>query len=293
MINNYLRTAVFLLFTTLLLQGCKEIEMTSQWKQENIEIDGRDMEWSGSFKVIEGQKAVISARHDSTHLYLVFKTMDNQVMQKIISSGLTVWIDPSGDEKKSFGIHYPIGMMDWNKSQMYDPADWVTPEEREKKLQAKSRIMLGEMEIITSDGRSQHSVSIYNPYGIEIALNDTSGALIYEMKIPINSPESSIYSYSLTGGTKLSIGIETGEMDKKDMMAQRSGGGMPEGGMGGGKGGGKMGKGGGKGRGNPDAMKNMLEPIKFWINLTFAKQEPTGQIKTQHQLNSEKTGSNK
>ena len=191
--------------------------------------------------------------------------MDNQLMQKIFSNGLTVWIDPSSDEEKSFGIHYPIGMMAWNKSQLYDPSDWGAPEEREKRLQAKSRIMLGEMEIVTSDGRSQHNVSIYNPYGIEIALNDTSGALIYEMKIHINSPESSIYSYSLTGGTKLSVGIETGEMDKKDMMAQRSGGGM-----GGGKGGGMMGKGGGKGRGNPEAMKNRSEPTKFWINLTLS-----------------------
>jgi hypothetical protein len=290
---NKIKILASVFLSAIVFSSCATVELNSEWAEKNIIIDGLDNEWAGSYKFLEDQKAVISARHDSTHLYLVFKTMDNQVMQKIISSGLTVWIDPSGDEKKSFGIHYPIGMMDWNKSRMYDPTDWGTPEEREKKMQAKSRIMLGEMEIITSDGRSQHSVSIYNPYGIEIALNDTSGALIYEMKIPINSPESSLYSYSLTGGAKLSIGIETGEMDKKDMMAQRSGGGMPEGGMGGGKGGGKMGKSGGKGRNNPDAMKNMLEPVKFWINLTFAKQEPTGQIKMQHQLNSEKTGSNK
>lgn len=288
MLKNYLETILTLLTVVFFTQGCKEIEVTSQWNQQNIEIDGLDYEWSGSYKFLEDEKAAIGVRNDSTHLYLVFKTMDTQLMQKIMKNGLTVWVDPSADKEKSFGIHYPIGMMDWNKSRMYDPADWGTPEAREKKLQEKSRIMLNEMELMTPGGRSFYNVSMYNSHGIEIALNDTSGALIYEMKIPINSTESSLYSYSLTGGTKLSIGIETGEMDKKDMMAQRSGGGM-----GGGKGGGMMGKGGGKGRNNPEAMKNMLEPVKFWINLTFAKQEPTGQIKMQHQLNPEKTGSHK
>ncbi len=58
------------------------------------------------------------------------------------------------------------------------------------------------------------------------------------------------------------------------MLKNYSGGGMlgdgREGGMGGGRRGGMMGKGGGMGRGNQSAMKNMLEPIKFWIRLTLS-----------------------
>ena len=283
MLSNYLKNTLPLLFIFAFTQGCKEIEMTSQWNQHNIEIDGIDVEWSGSYKFFEDEKAVIGARNDSTYLYLVFKTVDNQTMQKIIGNGLTLWIDPSGEEEKSFGIHYPIGIMDWNKSQLYDPANWGTPDEREKRLKEKSRIMLNELEIITPVGRSQHKYSMSNPYGIELALRDTIGTLVYELKIPLTQPIGSLYDLNLITGSKVNIGIETGEIDRQSMMDKKSsGGGMPEGGMGGGKGGGKMGKGGGKGRGNQSAMKDVLEPIKFWISLTLSPKESFGQLKMQN-----------
>ena len=269
MLKNYLKVVLSLFSISIFTQGCKEIEMTSQWNQHDIEIDGIDLEWSGSYKFLEDEKAVIGARNDSTYLYLVFKTVDNQTMQKIIGNGLTLWIDPSGEEEKSFGIQYPIGMMDWNKSQLYDPVDWGTPDEREKRLKEKSKIMLNELEIITPVGRSQHKYSMSNPYGIELAIKDTIGTLVYELKIPLTQPIGSMYDLNLITGSKVNIGIETGEIDRQSMMDKKSlGGGMP----GGGREGGMMGKGSGKGRGNQSAMKNMLEPIKFWISLTLSTQ---------------------
>jgi len=267
MLKNYLKVVLSLFSISIFTQGCKEIEMRSQWNQHNIEIDGIDLEWSGSYKFLKDEKAVIGARNDSTYLYLVFKTVNNQTMQKIIGNGLTLWIDPSGEEEKSFGIHYPIGMMDWNKSQLYDPADWGAPEEREKRLKEKSKIMLNELEIIAPVGRSQHKYSMSNPYGIELALKDTIGTLVYELKIPLTQPIGSMYDLNLITGSKVNIGIETGEIGRQSMMDRKSsGGGM----TGGGREGGMMGKGGGKGRGNQGAMKDVLEPIKFWINLTLS-----------------------
>lgn len=266
MLKNYLKTILTLLSVVFFIQGCKEIEMTSRWNQQNIEIDGLDNEWYGSYKFFEEEKAAISARNDSTYLYLVFKTIDNQVKQKILSNGLTVWIDPSAEEEKSFGIHYPIGMMNWNKSQLYNPADWGTPEEREKRLKEKSKIMLKELEINSSSGRSQYDYSFGNPYNIKIALNDTTGVLVYELKIPLTPPVGSISDLNIIPGSKINIGIETGEIDRQSMMDKKSSGGMTSGG----RGGGKMGKGGGMSGGNQSAMKNMLEPIKFWISLNLS-----------------------
>lgn len=268
MLKNYLKTILTLLAVVFFTQGCKEIEMTSQWNQQNIEIDGMDMEWSGSYKFLEDEKAAIGVRNDSTHLYLVFKTIDNQVRQKIFSNGLTIWIDPSADKKKSFGIHYPIGMMDWNKSQLYDPLDWGTPEEREKRLKEKSKIMLNELEFITPTGRSQHTYSMDNQYGIKLALKDTAGTFVYEMKIPLTPSDGTMSDLNIHPGSKINIGVETGEVDRQSMMDKKFSGGMPGGGRGGREGG--MGKGGGMGRGDQSAMKNMLEPIKFWISLTLS-----------------------
>lgn len=269
--NKYLISLIVIILISLLVLGCKDIEIKSIWSEKNISIDGTDHEWSGSYTFVGDEKVAIGAQNDNDYLYLVFKTIDRQVKQKVIGNGLTIWIDPDGGEEKSFGIHYPVGMISWGNTQIYNPKDWGTPEEREKRLKEKSKLMLEEMAIISPYGRSEYGLSIKNPFGIEIALNDTSGALIYEMKIPIRSPESSMYSYLLTDDTKISIGIETGETDKKEMMAQRSGGGLSSGGgMGGGKGGGIMGKGSGKGGGKQSAMKNMLEPIKFRLSLTLS-----------------------
>lgn len=264
---NRIKNFVYVFLSAVVISGCSSVQLNSKWSKQNIEIDGFDNEWYGSYKFLEDEKAAIGVRNDSTHLYLVFKTIDNQVRQKIFSNGLTIWIDPSADKKKSFGIHYPIGMMDWNRYQLYDPAEWGTPEEREKRLKEKSKVMLKDLEFITPVGRSQFEYSVDNPYDIKLALKDTTGTLVYELKIPLTPPVSSIYDLNINPGSKINIGIETGEIDRQSMMEQKSpGSGMPGGG---GRGGG-MGKGGGKGRGNQSAMKNMLEPIKFWISLTLS-----------------------
>lgn len=266
-----IKIIAYVFLATFVISGCATVQLiNSKLPEQNIEIDGLDNEWSGSYTFIEDEKVVIGAKNDDEYLYLVLKTMDRQIKQKVLSNGLTIWIDTEADEKKNFGIHYPIGMMDWNKSQLYDPADWGTPEEREKILKEKSKIMLKEMRIISPYGRSEFDLLMKNPFGVEIAFKDTTGIFIYEMKIPMVSPEESMYSYALPPPAQIKIGIETGEIDKEKMMSQRSGGGMPSGGMGGGKGGGMMGKGGGMGRGNQSPMKNMLEPVKFWISLSLA-----------------------
>lgn len=263
---NKLKIIVPAILSTIVFNSCGSVQVTSKWAEQNIIIDGLDNEWSGSYNYLEDEKAAISARNDSTYLYLIFKTMDNQVMQKIFSNGLTVWIDPSSGEEKSFGIHYPIGMIAWNKSQLYDPSDWGAPEEREKRLKEKSKIMLNELEIITVNERSTQSISLINSNGITAAIKDTVGTFIYEMKIPLISPIGSLYNLNIIPGSTINIGIETVEIDRQSMMEQKSpGSGMQGGGRGGG-----MGKGGGMGRGNQSAMKNLLEPIKFWISLTLS-----------------------
>ncbi len=261
-----IKMIAYAFLSAIVFSSCATVQLNSKWSKQNIEIDGLDNEWSGSYNFLKDEKMAFGVRNDSEYLYLVFKTIDNQVKQKIFSNGLTVWIDPSADEEKSFGIHYPIGMMDWNKSQLYDPADWGTPEEREKRLKEKSKIMLKEFEIISSVGRNQFEYSLGNPYNINFALKDTNGTFVYEMKIPLTSPIGSISELKIIPGSKINVGIETGEIDKQSMMDKKSSGGM----MGGGKGGGMMGKGGGMGRGNQSAMKDMLEPIKFWVSLSLA-----------------------
>jgi hypothetical protein len=266
---NKMKIIASVFLSALVFSNCTTLELNSKWAENNIIIDGLDNEWSGSYNFLEDEKAAVSVRNDSAHLYLIFKTMDNQVMQKIFSNGLTVWIDPSADEKKSFGIHYPIGMITWNKSQLYDPPDWGAPEEREKRLKEKSKIMLNELEIITVNERGTQNISFIKPNGISAAIKDTVGTFIYEMKIPLISPIGSLYNLNILPGSMINIGIETGEIDRQSIMEQKSpGSGMP--GVGKEGRGGGIGKGGGMGRGNQSAMKNMLEPIKLWISLTLS-----------------------
>lgn len=261
-----IKMIAYTFLSVIVFSSCATVQLNSNWSEQNIEIDGSDNEWSGSYNFLKDEKMAFGVRNNFEYLYLVFKTIDNQVKQKIFSNGLTIWIDPSADEEKSFGVHYPIGMMDWNKSQLYDPADWGSPEEREKRLKEKSEIMLKELEIISSVGRSQFEYSLGNPYNINFAIKDTNGTLVYELKIPLKQTEDVISDLDIKHGSIINVGVETGEIDPQSMMNKKSSGGM----MGGGKGGGMMGKGSGMERCNQSAMKDILEPIKFWVNLSLA-----------------------
>lgn len=98
------------IFSTLLLSGCgSTIDLTSSWKEREIIIDGNRSDWSGKTTYYEKHDISLGFRNDQDFLYLCVFTSNRSTQMQILSGGMTVWLDPEGNENKQFGFRFPIG----------------------------------------------------------------------------------------------------------------------------------------------------------------------------------------
>jgi hypothetical protein len=248
-----------------ILTGCKEsVNLASSWRSAEIRVDGVDSEWSGPLFHFEDENVVMGLRNDADNLYVVLKGMDRKRQMQVMRSGFTVWLDASGKNKKTLGIRYPIGMQAYGIPMARAKPGTEFDEEQRKKLAE----MMGEIEILGPEKSDRNRAWKSNPYGIEVELGDTLGAMIYELKIPLKPTDESPYAIFANAGDVISLGLETGEMSRGErgehppMRGGMRGGGGGRGGMGsGGKRGGP--RGGRMGEGMP-------QPIKLWAKVSLA-----------------------
>src|SRR5262245_56632524 len=87
------------------LFAAKKPLITSQWRDRDLAIDGDSGDWPGPLRPIEENHPLMAgAMNDGQYLYLVLSTSDSTERRQILRQGLIVWFDPSGGEKKHFGL---------------------------------------------------------------------------------------------------------------------------------------------------------------------------------------------
>lgn len=247
---------------SILFTACSIYE--SGYQDPPLIIDGSSSDWNTTLES-ESPGVSYGISNDSENLYIRLNITDQDVQRKILMAGLTLWIDTTGRKKEDLGIICPIqkapARMDEKAMKgMTNPHDFNKNE-------------LLEAEFI---GFSKSICSYYisnNPYKINVSIDiDEFKSMYYEMKIPLLT----IYKeFSDLTNKELSIGFETGSIEKpnRDQMSSNMGGGRPggmggrSGGLGGGPSGGMGGNSGGmsEGMSNQASMQSLSSPTKFWV----------------------------
>ena len=217
---------------------------------------------------------------------MILRTSDRDVQRRVERSGFTVWLDASGSENRNFGIHYPIGMRyampsggpakpphaKMKKSQKPDTTNAeVKPDTMEFHRRFVS--MMDTLEIIGPKPNERRSYLFHNVPGISVSFTDTTGMMIYELRIPLGIAGDSSYALAAKSGGTISIGLESGagvmpDAGKRDTTQYRE---PPRGPGWGGMGGmgGYPDNGGGM---RPDrGGRGMIgDPIEFWAKVVLA-----------------------
>jgi hypothetical protein len=267
--NILLLSAILFLLLKSLLWG-KDINLNSIWTKSEIMVDGKESEWSGKIYYLENQKIGIGLQNDTSNLYILVKATDWSRQMQIMRTGLTIWLDATGKNKKSLGIHYPIGMQEYGIPDV--KANPNTEFESEQKN--RSAEMLKEIEVLGPEKNDRNRIPRANNFGIEASLSDTLGVMVYELKIPLQGTNEHPYAISAGQGSAISVGLEGGKFNREMMgNRMRMRGGMP-GGEGGMRPGGMM-----PGEGQPPESTSvggrergkMLQPIDLWTKVSLAK----------------------
>jgi len=94
------------------LLAAKRQRIESHWRDRDVVIDGDNGEWPGPLLPVEENHPITTAAmNDGQFLYVVLSTSDPAARRQIMRQGLIVWFDPSGGDKKHFGVKFPVGML--------------------------------------------------------------------------------------------------------------------------------------------------------------------------------------
>lgn len=255
-------------------------EVASAWGQAEFKIDGADSEWAGALTYFEKTKLAYAFRNDSSDLYLCFE-FEPEIRRQVAMFGFTVWFDATGQEKKTFGVRFPIGLFNFDDTAMPDP---MAMRENPERFQSQLALMLREVEVFGPEKDDRNRFNHSGVFGLQAAGVESFGTLICELKIPLAIATGRPYAIGTAAGKTVNVGFEMGAMDRYKMrqrMGQRGGpmgGGRPTGGMppGGGfpGGGGRRGgmEGGFPGGRRPD-QSEMFKAFKTWMHVTLAAEK--------------------
>jgi len=254
----------------LALTACGTIDVASDWRKDEIVIDGKAGDWGGRLRVVEKTPYALGVLNDGEFLYVCLRGDGTPGIGGLARRGLTVWIDPKGRKDKFLGVHFPIGVEMDDLQAPQEGFNDPSMEGRRPRRMSGTPDNLEEVEIF-GPGRDEKSrMKVEELRGIEVALTREPAGFVYELKVPLKNAENAPYAVGTEPGRVIGVGFEPGEM-MPGMMGNRGGmGGMGgRGGMGGmgGRGGmpGGMPAGGG-GRGSGD----QTEPFKAWLKVTLA-----------------------
>jgi hypothetical protein len=252
-------------------------EVASHWRSAEIKVDGADSEWAEAITYLEKEKLGFGLKNDSSDLYICLK-FDRAIQQQAMMFGFTLWFDPAAKNKKTFGVRFPIGMMNFESDFMPDP---MAPMDEGSERQKQFAAMLREVEVLGPEKDDRNRFLAGSSFGIQAATFDSPAGLVCELKIPLQSAPGRPYAIAANVGQALSVGFEMGEFDRGKMRERmgREDGGRPGGGLPPGGGfppGGGMPRGGGRPPGGfpGGGPERMPSAFKVWMRVNLAASAP-------------------
>jgi hypothetical protein len=284
-----LRSAVLLLVLAAVVAavamavGAETLRIESAWSAEAPAVDGKLADWSSPLVTLGSAPLSLGVRNDGEFLYVALASSDQATRMMLGAAGFTVWMDPSGKNKKAFGVSVPPTMAGGRGTrgggsagvppgQSGQPPDWQSgPPQGQSGAPAQPGQegqreppqggaggpggpvagTITSIEVLGSskDDRRRLELTYARTIGLDVAARMAEGVLVYELRVPLAVSEAQPHGVRSVPGATIGLGIETNQMPRPEGRGEgggRSGmSGAPPGGGGGGMGGG-MGGGGGQ-----------------------------------------------
>jgi hypothetical protein len=261
----------------VVMAGCSSTFVISKWRTEQIKVDGDSRDWNDSTSYFGNDDVGIKVTNDEEYLYLLLVTQKREIARQMVTRGLTVWFDPNGGDKKTIGLHYPVGMM--GGAGRFRQEENGPPQGMEQGNDASARGMQ-EFEFFGPTDRDRVRLPRMQGKGIEVRIAEHDTRFVYEARIPLIFSLDHPYAIETSTGSTIGVTIEATTAAREAVGGGDQGGGAPGGGRGGGGGGGRGIGGGGGGRGGRGGIGGggggqgqrstegaQFEPIKVKLHL--------------------------
>jgi hypothetical protein len=119
----------------------------------------------------------------------------------LLSTGLIVWLDPSGGKGQTFGI--------WMGGIEPPLLPGMTPDAPRSAPTGRSGRKLAEFDLLGPNKNQRRLIDNEAPLGIDLATGTDGPAIAYELKVPLVSTAERKYAVNAKSGATIGLGLAT------------------------------------------------------------------------------------
>jgi hypothetical protein len=201
---------LFVASILILLTGCSDQQIQSNWARRSPTIDGNLEEWSNaSMVVFEDVQVSIGVGNDTSFLYLAGRIANASLQQMVERSGIVIWLDPEGGHQKGLEIHFPasrVARANLNRGEFWDSMT------EDQKARARKEVEEMGKGVLVIDRRSVNS-QVYKPGNVEGfagVISESKGLISFEVRIPLQIEKHFQKFRGLDPGRSVMIGVGLG-----------------------------------------------------------------------------------
>jgi hypothetical protein len=205
----------------LLVPGTAEDKkiFESKWAATAVQLNGNAAEWPPDALVLEKNYAIRYAfQNDAYNLYVLFLFEDPKFLSSIDATGLTMWINGEGKEKKIRGLRFYRKTVTADQLiRILEQEGQTLTEEKKAEYKAKPQYMLWASDILDKKGEA-----VTHP-GIQrgtYRMSRSQKTAAYELVVPIALLNDPAGSKKWDPSQPLKIGFEWGGMTAAMRQAQ-------------------------------------------------------------------------
>jgi hypothetical protein len=194
----------------ILLTGCSDQSIQSNWARRSPSIDGSLEEWSSASLVIfEDLQVSLGVGNDSSFVYIAGRVANASLQQMVESSGVVLWLDPDGSHRKDLEIHFPASRAARTNLDRGEFWDSLT-EEQKAKAQEKVEEMRRGVLVIDRRSVDSHIYTRGNIEGFEAVIVDSQGLVSFEARIPLQIERYFPKFNRMDPGKMVAVGVGLG-----------------------------------------------------------------------------------
>jgi hypothetical protein len=278
-----MRQKVFMLAAVVLafaLGATAKIDIVeSVWAATPLNIDGFADDWETShFHSEKKVKVEYAFRNDSDVLYVLLKFNDPKYLSSIDASGMFIWIDCQGKNRKDLGVKFTKKKISADEYiSILEKGQGPVTDKQKERLKASEVYFISHSEAVDKKGNPLEQNKGGKAFGgAAFNVSFQQAEVIYEFRIPCKKLTAAMLGTETEPGEVLGIGFEWGgltdEMRREYMKGGASGAsgriGISEGGR---SGGGTQGIGfDGASPAGLTALRKMSKKHSFWTSVRLA-----------------------
>lgn len=201
----------------------KDVVVESIWAATPVNIDGSNNDWQGdALTLFKKTKVDYAFRNDSENLYVLFIFKDpRKFMSTINETGMTIWLNTEGENKKNYGIKFQIKTVTAdNYISILERMGMAIPEEKKEEIRKKPTYQVFHNEVIDKEGaasliEASTSGPVWNFGGKK--------ELTYEFRIPLRRGEDQPVGIGTEPGKSIKVGFEWGGLTKEAKQRKLAG----------------------------------------------------------------------